>query len=56
MAFQEVCHAHLHVLPRFEGDGFSIRAGWGSRPDRAVLDDQAAAIRAAIGDGFPAEV
>lgn len=55
-AFQEVFHAHLHVLPRFEGDGFSIHAGWGSRPDRAVLDDQAAAIRAAIGDGLPAEV
>ncbi|WP_262391732.1 HIT domain-containing protein, partial [Nocardiopsis sp. CNR-923] len=24
-AGQEVFHAHLHVFPRFAGDGFSVR-------------------------------
>lgn len=27
-AFQEVAHAHLHVIPRFVGDGFTIDAAW----------------------------
>ncbi|MEL7123958.1 MAG: HIT family protein [Bacteroidota bacterium] len=24
-AFQEVFHAHLHIIPRFRGDGFKVR-------------------------------
>ncbi|WP_435063564.1 HIT family protein [Halobaculum sp. EA56] len=36
-AGQEVPHAHVHVMPRFEGDGGGpIHAAAGSRPD---LDD-----------------
>ena len=42
---QEVFHAHLHVFPRFKGDGFTIDAKWGSQPTREELDQLAAAIR-----------
>jgi histidine triad (HIT) family protein len=47
-AFQEVFHSHLHVFPRFGGDGFIINANWGSAPSRSELDDLAEAIRQAI--------
>ncbi|GAA1709884.1 HIT family protein [Brachybacterium phenoliresistens] len=50
-AFQEVLHSHLHVFPRFEGDGFTIEAGWGSNPQRSELDAHAAEIRAALEGG-----
>jgi len=48
-AMQEVFHVHLHVLPRFAGDGFGIRFG----PDytvkpRVELEAAAARIRAAL--------
>jgi histidine triad (HIT) family protein len=46
-AFQEVFHVHLHVIPRFKGDGFRIDAGWTVRPGREELDAAAALIRAA---------
>jgi histidine triad (HIT) family protein len=46
-AGQEVFHVHLHVLPRRAGDGFGVRAEFG-HPDREVLDQQAAQIRAAL--------
>lgn len=49
-AFQEVFHAHLHVFPRYPGDGFTVDARWGSRPPREELDAHAEALRAAIGD------
>ncbi len=45
-AGQEVGHVHLHVLPRFAGDGFRISARW-LTPDRADLDHAAGLIRAA---------
>lgn len=48
VAGQEVLHAHLHVLPRREGDGFRVSADFGE-PGRDDLDDQAAAIRSALG-------
>ena len=48
VAFQEVFHSHLHVFPRTPGDGFTIRARWGSEPVRSELDSQAEAIRAAL--------
>jgi diadenosine tetraphosphate (Ap4A) HIT family hydrolase len=47
-AGQEVFHVHLHVLPRFRGDGFRLRATFGT-PSRSDLDRQATDIRAALG-------
>lgn len=47
-AFQEVFHTHLHVFPRFPGDGFGLRADWSRRPERDVLDEHAASIRGAL--------
>ena len=43
-AFQEVWHVHLHVVPRFRGDGFRLEADWRVRP-RDELDAAAAAVR-----------
>ena len=42
-AFQEVFHAHLHVIPRWVGDGFRLRARH-EHPSRERLDDTAAAV------------
>lgn len=46
-AGQEVFHSHLHVFPRWQGDGFRIGASWGSNPSRAELEKLAASISAA---------
>ncbi|MFD0886369.1 HIT family protein [Streptosporangium algeriense] len=46
-AFQEVFHFHLHVFPRFEGDGFRIAAEWGTRA-RDLLDQEARAVRSGL--------
>lgn len=43
-AGQEVFHVHLHVLPRYRGDGLRVRADFGT-PSRADLDRTAAAVR-----------
>jgi diadenosine tetraphosphate (Ap4A) HIT family hydrolase len=50
-AGQEVFHVHLHVLPRFVGDGFGFRFGpdYNRLPARAQLDEVAAAIRRGLG-------
>lgn len=48
-AFQEVFHVHLHVFPRFVGDGFSIDADWKQRP-RELLDEEAQCIAAVLPD------
>ena len=47
VAGQEVWHVHLHVIPRFAGDGFRLHPTFLS-PDRAELDSTAASIRAAL--------
>ncbi|WP_030451648.1 HIT family protein [Herbidospora cretacea] len=46
-AFQEIFHVHLHVFPRYEGDGFRIEATWATR-ERSLLDREAEAIRAVL--------
>ena len=46
-AGQDVFHAHIHVIPRFEGDGFVLDAGAWTRPapTRDELDDVAHRLR-----------
>jgi diadenosine tetraphosphate (Ap4A) HIT family hydrolase len=50
-AFQDVPHFHIHVIPRFVGDGFSLSfpPGYGTPVDRTALDDAAARIRSGLG-------
>jgi histidine triad (HIT) family protein len=49
-AMQEVFHVHLHVFPRFAGDGFGLRFApeyYTRRPPRDELDRIAASLRSA---------
>lgn len=50
VAGQEVPHVHLHVLPRYTGDGFGLRFGqrYGDLPSRAELNAAAEGIRSAL--------
>ena len=50
-AGQEVFHVHLHVFPRYEGDGFHLRfpPRYADPPDRSTLEATAARLREAIG-------
>lgn len=48
-AGQEIGHVHLHVLPRFAGDGVAVTASFG-RPSREELDEQALAVRTVLAD------
>lgn len=49
-AGQEIFHVHLHVFPRYEGDGFHLRPGphYGETPLRAELDRIASQIKKGI--------
>jgi histidine triad (HIT) family protein len=47
-AGQEVFHVHLHVLPRYRGDGFRLSFE-AQHPERAELDTNAALIGRALG-------
>lgn len=51
-AGQEIFHVHLHVIPRFRGDGFGMQfsEGYYQLPRRAVLDEIALRIRQAVED------
>jgi len=49
-AGQTVFHCHLHVIPRYPGDGFGVRfpPGFGRVATREELNKQAALIKNAI--------
>lgn len=49
-AGQEVFHVHLHVFPRFKGDGFGLRfpPGYSNKPDRQELAALALQIKTAL--------
>lgn len=51
-AGQEILHAHLHVFPRFSGDGFGLQMpeGYALRSLREELEAAAERIRHALGD------
>ncbi len=50
VAGQEIFHVHLHVLPRYAGDGFGLRVGpeYGRIADRVELDAIAEKIRTSL--------
>ncbi|HEU4391677.1 MAG TPA: HIT family protein [Blastocatellia bacterium] len=49
-AGQEVFHVHIHILPRYRGDGFKLSFGpeYGKASDRRELERTAARIRDAL--------
>ena len=49
-AGQEVSHAHLHLIPRWRGDGFGLRVrpDYGRIADRTELDAFALKMRTAL--------
>lgn len=49
-AMQEVFHVHLHVIPRWAGDGFGLTfpERYFTRPSRTALDAAAGRIKNAI--------
>ncbi|MFX1564470.1 MAG: HIT family protein [Promethearchaeota archaeon] len=49
-AFQEVPHIHIHVIPRFEGDGLRLQVGpdYGKTPPDEKMQQQAEKIRQAL--------
>ena len=49
-AGQEIPHVHLHVIPRFEGDGFGFRfdESYFVLPEREELNETAGEIREAL--------
>jgi histidine triad (HIT) family protein len=51
-ANQEIFHVHLHVVPRFTGDGFGIKYGANNflEPPRKELERTAVKIRNALGE------
>jgi histidine triad (HIT) family protein len=52
-AGQEVFHVHLHVFPRFEGDGFGLKLSpkYFQLPPRSELDQTAAQLRPHLAPG-----
>ena len=54
-AMQEVFHVHLHVFPRYVGDGFGLKFGpdYKNRPPRAELNRIATELREIIAHDEP---
>ena len=50
VAFQTVFHFHLHVIPRYAGDGWTIQPDEVER-ERSLLDRDADAVRSALASG-----
>ena len=52
-AGQEVFHFHLHIIPRFEGDGFGLKmpSGYPATADRGEFDRIALTIRERLVEG-----
>ena len=46
-AFQDVFHVHMHVYPRYRGDGFKIETERRKKPGREELDQVAKQIEQA---------
>ena len=54
-AMQEIFHVHLHVFPRFKGDGFGLKFSpeyYTRRPERAELDRVAARLTSCLPGSF----
>ncbi|GCE45671.1 histidine triad (HIT) family protein [Thermosporothrix hazakensis] len=47
VAFQSVFHAHIHIIPRFSGDGFALLVEE-KEPPREELDQIAVQLREAL--------
>src|SRR5918998_1010931 len=49
-AMQEVFHVHLHVFPRYHGDGFGLKfaPAYFQKPGREELNEIAGKVRAAL--------
>lgn len=52
-AFQDVFHVHLHVFPRYKGDGFGLKLSpdYFNKPEREELDRIAGEITQAFNAG-----
>jgi len=52
VALQDVPHFHLHIIPRFEGDGFGLQFSprYAELPTRDELEKNAFHIQQALGD------
>jgi diadenosine tetraphosphate (Ap4A) HIT family hydrolase len=48
VAFQTVFHFHLHVIPRYAGDGWTFKAESPPERERSLLDCDAQTIKHAI--------
>jgi histidine triad (HIT) family protein len=50
VAFQDVPHFHIHIIPRYENDGFALTfpPSYGQPPPREQLDLVAATLRFAV--------